>query len=146
MLGPVSIKGPKQLRFGVTKGAIMSSNTSVKIISECKEKLLAAKSDILNRMIESKREYFSRDKGLDEGDQSMANLAESDFLLTQERLRKQILEIELALSRIERGTFGICEETEEPIEAERLLAIPWTRLSIEGAEIQEAMKRKFAIK
>ncbi|MCB0389718.1 MAG: TraR/DksA family transcriptional regulator [Bdellovibrionales bacterium] len=124
----------------------MSSNTSVKIISECKEKLLAAKSDILNRMIESKREYFSRDKGLDEGDQSMANLAESDFLLTQERLRKQILEIELALSRIERGTFGICEETEEPIEAERLLAIPWTRLSIEGAEIQEAMKRKFAIK
>lgn len=134
------------MRFGVTKGAIMSSNTSVKIISECKEKLLAAKSDILNRMIESKREYFSRDKGLDEGDQSMANLAESDFLLTQERLRKQILEIELALSRIERGTFGICEETEEPIEAERLLAIPWTRLSIEGAEIQEAMKRKFAIK
>ncbi|MCB0357628.1 MAG: TraR/DksA C4-type zinc finger protein [Bdellovibrionales bacterium] len=120
--------------------------TSVEIIETCKEKLLLTKANLLNRIFESKNDYFSRDKGLDEGDQSMANLAENDFLTTQERLRKQILEIELALSRIANGTYGICEETEEPIETERLLAIPWTRLSIEGAEIQEALKRKFAFK
>ena len=122
------------------------SGTAVAIINECKEKLLLTKANLLNRMQESKKEYFSRDKGLDEGDQSMANLAENDFLSTQERLRKQLLEIELALGRIELGTYGICEETEEPIEVDRLLAIPWTRLSIEGAEMQEAMKRKYAVK
>jgi DnaK suppressor protein len=59
-------------------------------------------------------------------------------------MRTQLLEIEMALSRMEQGTFGVCEETEEVIEADRLLAIPWTRLSIEGAELREAVSRKFA--
>ncbi len=118
--------------------------TSSEIIENCKEKLLETKANFLNRMIENKTNYFSRDKGTDEGDQSMAALAENDFLSTQNRLRSQVLEIELALSRIASGAFGICEETDEPIEKARLLAIPWTRLSIEGAEIQDTMKRKFA--
>ncbi|RYZ88543.1 MAG: TraR/DksA family transcriptional regulator, partial [Proteobacteria bacterium] len=61
-----------------------------------------------------------------------------------ERMHSQLLEIEYALSRIENGTYGICEETDEAIEVARLFAIPWTRLSIEGAELQEAMLRKFA--
>ena len=45
---------------------------------------------------------------------------------------------------MEQGIFGICEETEEQIEIERLLALPWTRLSIEGAEIREAVRKRFA--
>ncbi len=39
-----------------------------------------------------------------------------------------------ALRRIERGTYGICEITGEPIEAERLNAIPWARYSYAGQE------------
>ena len=54
------------------------------------------------------------------------------------------MEIEMALGRIERGSYGICEETEEPIELERLLTIPWTRLSIEGAEIRESIRKRYA--
>ncbi len=54
------------------------------------------------------------------------------------------MEIEGALGRIEKGLYGVCEETEEIIEAERLLAIPWTRLSIEGAEIRESLGKKYA--
>ena len=50
----------------------------------------------------------------------------------------------MALSRIDSGTYGICEETEEVVEAERLLAIPWTRLSIEGAEIRESLNKRYA--
>jgi DnaK suppressor protein len=49
-----------------------------------------------------------------------------------------LIEIEFALARIENGQYGVCEETEEFIEHERLLAIPWTRFSIEGAEIRES--------
>ena len=71
-------------------------------------------------------------------------MAENDFLSSQERLTEQLLEIEMALSRIESGRYGICEETEEPIEHERLRALPWTRLSIEGAEIREALRRRYA--
>lgn len=114
-------------------------------IRECKMQLLAAKTDILNRVRNSRREYATLDRaGGDEADQTMALMAENDFLTAQTRMKELLLEIEFALSRIESGRFGICEETEEPIETERLRALPWTRLSIEGAEIRETVKRKFA--
>ncbi len=82
----------------------------------------------------------------DESDLAVAHQEEHNFLVTQGRMKSQLLEIEFALSRMEKGTYGFCEETDEPIETERLLAIPWTRYSIEGAEIREAMTKKSAYK
>jgi DnaK suppressor protein len=41
-----------------------------------------------------------------------------------------LFEIEEALRRIDGGTFGICEMSGEPIELERLKAIPYTRYSL----------------
>lgn len=114
------------------------------IISECKRRLLLAKQDVLNRFRNARQELAIVDRGGDEADQSVAHIAEHSFLVSQERLRNQLLEIEMALARIEQGLYGYCEETEEPIETDRLLAIPWTTLSIEGAELREAVSRKFA--
>jgi len=110
------------------------------LVQICKEKLIEAKEDILNRYKDAQKmlSQFSDDKGGDEGDQTMRILAEKESLITQKRLREALLEIESALYRIEIGVYGICEETDEPIESERLLVIPWTRLSIEGAESREA--------
>ena len=45
-----------------------------------------------------------------------------------------LYEIAEALQRIERGTYGICEITGEPIEVERLSAIPWARYSYAGQD------------
>jgi DnaK suppressor protein len=121
------------------------SEVSKKLVEECKELLLSAKEDILNR-VQSNKENLNTavEKGGDEGDQTVRALAESEMLGMHDRLRKQLLEVEYALVRIEAGSFGLCEETEEPIEPERLRAIPWTRLSIEGAEIRESLKKRFA--
>lgn len=114
-------------------------------IQTCKVQLLEAKRDILNRVRNSRAEYSALDKtGGDEADQTMALMAENDFLTAQTRMKELLLEIEFALARIESGRFGICEETEEQIESERLRALPWTRLSIEGAEIRESSRRRFA--
>jgi DnaK suppressor protein len=114
-------------------------------IQNCKMQLLDAKRDILNRVRNSRAEFATLDRaGGDEADQTMALMAENDFLTSQTRMKELLLEIEFALGRIECGRFGICEETEEHIEQERLRALPWTRLSIEGAEIRETVKRKFA--
>lgn len=102
--------------------------------------------DILNR-VKLGREVLSSQESQasgDEADQTARLMQESEFISNQERLRSQLAEIEFALARIENGTYGVCEETEEPIEVDRLLAIPWTRLSIEGAEIREAMGRRYA--
>ncbi len=115
-----------------------------KIVDECKRRLIEAKTDLLNRVRDSRKDLHFEDKGGDEADQSSRVLAEAETLSLQERLRSQLLDIELALSRIENGSYGICEETEERIEHDRLLAIPWTRLSIEGAEIRESVQRRYA--
>lgn len=121
------------------------SEVNKQLLEECKRLLLDAKQDILNRVQSTKENLnVAVEKGGDEGDQTVRALAESEMLGMHDRLRKQLLEVEYALVRMEAGSFGLCEETEEPIEHERLRAIPWTRLSIEGAEIRESLKKRFA--
>lgn len=115
-----------------------------KLINDCKAKLLQAKTDILNRVKEARSHLDNEDRGGDEADQTVRVLAEAEFLNMHDRLRAQLFEIESALGRIENGSFGLCEETEEVIEHDRLKAIPWTRLSIEGAEIRESMNKRYA--
>lgn len=117
---------------------------SKELIEECKGKLLEAKSDLLNRVKDTRQSLYSEEKGGDEGDQTVRALAEREMLHMADRIRRQLLEIESALARIENGTFGLCEETEEIIEPQRLLAIPWTRLSIEGAEMRESLGKRYA--
>ena len=41
-----------------------------------------------------------------------------------------IFEIDAALRRIEKGTFGICELTAQPINIERLQALPYVRFTV----------------
>lgn len=115
------------------------------LLKECRNKLLEARRDIMDRVRTSRAEFDLLDRsGGDEADQTMNLLAEQDFLASQQRLSELLIEVDFALARLENGTYGICEETEEIIESERLRAIPWTRLSIEGAEIREAVRRKYA--
>lgn len=117
----------------------------VSIAQECKEKLIEAKMDLLNRLVEIKRNFItiSEDKGGDEGDQTLRILNEKQNLTNHQRVLQMLVDIEHALKKIESGKFGICEETEEPIEIERLRSLPWTRLSIEGAELRESKKNLF---
>ena len=117
---------------------------SEKLVKECKSKLLQSKMELLNRVKEAKSNFDNDDRGGDEAGQTVRVLAEQEFLNMTDRLRNQLMEIESALARIENGSFGFCEETEEVIEADRLKAIPWTRLSIEGAELRESVNRRFA--
>ena len=115
------------------------------LIDTCRAKLLENKQDILNRVKHARENMINEDnKGGDEGDQTVRALAETEFLSMNERMREKLVEIEMALARIENGSYGLCEETEETIEEERLVAIPWTRLSIEGAELRESVNKRFA--
>jgi RNA polymerase-binding protein DksA len=49
----------------------------------------------------------------------------------EEGARDTLVEIDAALQRIEDGTYGICEVCGKPIGADRLSALPWTRLCID---------------
>jgi DnaK suppressor protein len=62
-------------------------------------------------------------------------------LRTRDRERKLIIKIDEALSRIENGTYGFCEDTDEPIGLKRLMARPTAVLSLEAQERHERQER-----
>ena len=54
-----------------------------------------------------------------------------------------LYEVEQALNRIQKGTYGVCEMTGEPIPLSRLEAIPWTRFTVEA---QAQLEKEGALK
>ncbi len=55
-----------------------------------------------------------------------------DFALSLVSTEQDALnEIEEAIQRMHDGSYGVCEETGKPIKKERLLAVPFTRFSVE---------------
>jgi DnaK suppressor protein len=64
-------------------------------------------------------------------------------LRARDRQRKLIGKIDAALSRIDDGTYGYCEETGEPISLKRLDARPIATLSIEAQERHERREKVY---
>jgi DnaK suppressor protein len=62
-------------------------------------------------------------------------------LRTRDRERKLISKIDEALERIEDGSFGYCEETDEPIGLRRLIARPIATMTLEAQERHERLER-----
>ena len=62
-------------------------------------------------------------------------------LRTRDRERKLISKIDSALNRIEDGSYGYCQETDEPISLKRLMARPIADLSLEAQERHERLER-----
>jgi DnaK suppressor protein len=55
----------------------------------------------------------------------------------RERERVHLIEIEAALMRMQDGTYGICEDTDEPIPYRRLQIEPTTRYTVAAQEQRE---------
>ena len=77
----------------------------------------------------------------DLGDRAAVEAERAVELRTRDRARKLISKIDDALERIENGSYGYCEETEEPIAIKRLEARPIATLSIEAQEQHERYER-----
>jgi RNA polymerase-binding transcription factor DksA len=74
----------------------------------------------------------------------MADEGTDDFALSLlSSDQDAIYEIDEALKRMERGTFGICELTQKPIPKARLEAVPWARFTVEA---QAQLEREGALR
>lgn len=62
-------------------------------------------------------------------------------LRARDRERKLISKIDAALSRIDEGNYGYCDETGDPIGLRRLIARPIATLSVEAQERHERRER-----
>jgi RNA polymerase-binding transcription factor DksA len=94
---------------------------------ELRERLLHQMSGLAKESAEEMSNYslHMADSGTDNFDRDFAlSLLSSD--------QDAIYEIEEALKRIEKGTYGICELTGKPIPPNRLEVIPWTRFTVEA--------------
>lgn len=100
-------------------------------------------------VLERARKTLNDDMTLDPNDlPDEMDLAASEYIQSFEfRLRgreKNLLtKLDLAIKKIEDGTFGICEVCEEPIGKKRLEARPETSLCIRCKEDQERDERTF---
>jgi DnaK suppressor protein len=109
-----------------------------------RRKLLSWKEDILRES----RDTLVALQTENENHPDLADRASSETdraieLRARDRQRKLISKIEAALSRLEEGTYGYCEETGEPISLKRLDARPIATLSLEAQERHERRERVY---
>lgn len=107
--------------------------------------LLEAKDKILNSEAMRSREdlHVSSDDLPDEADLASNLINQQVSFNLRSRELAKLRHIEMALMRIEDGTFGHCEECDDEIESKRLANQPWTTLCITHAEEREREQQRF---
>jgi DnaK suppressor protein len=109
-----------------------------------RQKLLQWRMELLEEVNETRTNL--KETSLVEPDLGVRASVEADRSLelrTRDRARKLISKIDEALARIENGSYGYCEETNEPIGIKRLEARPIATLSLEAQERHERMEKTY---
>ena len=108
--------------------------------------LLTEKRD---EIVKKAKQTLEEDMTLDANDlPDEMDLASSEYLQSftfrlRGREKTFLKKIDNALAKIEEGTFGICEQCEEPISQKRLEARPETTLCIRCKEDQERIEKAY---
>ena len=112
-------------------------------MEEFKALLLEKRKELVGNVNTMENETLKKDRtDLSNMPFHMADMGSDNFeqeftLELMDGERKVLKEIDVALARIDEGTYGICEGNGKPIEIERLKAIPWTKYSVEYAREME---------
>jgi DnaK suppressor protein len=106
----------------------------LRLLSWREDILKEAKETLLHLQEENQNHPDVADRASSETDRSIE-------LRARDRQRKLIAKIDEALTRIDDGTYGYCEETGEPISIRRLEARPIATLSVEAQERHERRER-----
>ena len=110
-------------------------------LNKIKEELLKKKAEILDSLSKQDREEINEKSGVeDAADIVTAELTRETLYKLSQAERETLFLIDIALKKIENGTYGICEECGEPIGEKRLEAIPWVRLCIKCSQNEETIK------
>ncbi len=114
---------------------------------EARRKEFAHHRDLLLKRQAELMQAYSISKGdsqshLDNGTEDYIDYAVNsyarEFLLSLTEMdRKQLLLVEDALKRIDRGEFGSCQQCGEPIHPKRLEVSPWVKYCLRCQELEE---------
>jgi DnaK suppressor protein len=106
--------------------------------------LTAWKRELMNEV--DRTVHHMQDEAANFPDPNDRATQESEFgleLRTRDRERKLLRKIDAALTRIDEGSYGYCDETGEEIGLKRLEARPVATLSLEAQERRELAERQF---
>jgi DnaK suppressor protein len=104
-----------------------------------KAELLEQKTQVIKNIEEAKEHILiaQKQEPKDEGD--LATLvADADIdNRIMEQLFNELKEIDIAIEKIDKGIYGVCEMCEEPIGIERLRVKPFAKYCISCREVNE---------
>ncbi len=110
-------------------------------LEKIRKELLEKREAILEHLNNTSSEDINHKDGVeDAADVVASELNRETFYKLTQAERETLFLIDLALKKIESGTYGICEECGATIGEKRLEAIPWVRLCIECSQNEETMK------
>src|SRR5215467_15900847 len=123
-----------------------STGLKKKELKKFREILLQKKAEILKNAKRTLSEDMAPDSDdlPDEMDLASSEYLQSFTFRLRGREKTFLKKIDHALAKIEDGTFGVCEECEEPISVKRLEARPETTLCIRCKEDQERMEKDYS--
>jgi|KBSSwiStaDraftv2_1062776.scaffolds.fasta_scaffold1749565_1 DnaK suppressor protein len=113
-----------------TTSAIDRSNTAAR------ESVLRAKLEELSRSFEDRSE-LAVDTSADPLDVIRASTDRDIRVQTLNMNSRTIAEVRKAITAIDAGVYGTCEDCEEPISARRLAAIPWACFCVKCQELRD---------
>ena len=110
-----------------------------------RQKLINWKNELLKESSQTLNNLQSENEAKpDITDRASEEIDRSFELKTRDRERKLINKIDLALKRIEDGSYGYCDETGDPISIKRLEARPVATLSLEAQEMHEKAEKRIS--
>jgi DnaK suppressor protein len=109
-------------------------------VDRFRRKLLEKQEQLLteiNRTAESAREY-PETGAVDVVDQSVASERKESLFQQADRNRRLLNQVQSALTRIQRGNYGLCLDCGELIEERRLEAVPWAAYCVDDQSRRDA--------
>ncbi len=113
--------------------------------------LIELRNHVTGQVDQHSEETLKRSAKEDSGDLSSygtdggTDSFDRDFALSLVANEQEALaEVEAAIQRIKNGSYGVCEHTQQPINKERLLAVPFTRYT--AAAMKEIEKTRYKVR
>ena len=108
--------------------------------TEFQSRLIELREELERRIADARvnidQQQAQTDPG-DIGDHSVIDTDQDYYLTLADRERHELAEIQEALERLTRGSYGECQACEEPIAVERLRSLPFTRMCIDCSAAAE---------
>jgi DnaK suppressor protein len=111
-----------------------TSKTSQRKLSEVEKQLTCIREEVSAKLHEHRTGVLVEREPDDEGAEASQSLNRHVNVALLERENNTLEEIELAMKRLRKGVYGVCEACGAAIAEARLKALPWTRFCIQCAD------------